>query len=159
MSDSPSPAASRRRVPRPGRRSGVPVGAVLAGLLLSGCAAADGTAVDGAGEEVVIPTEPIDAVTVSADPPSPAALSGGAGAVTFSWTGLLAGEPVTHEECVGMVALTSPKGHLVHFDPSLRECSGQTVLPLDATTTVTGDYRLNVMLNGLNTTIFYPVLP
>lgn len=141
---------------QPGRR--LLGGLLLSGLLLSGCAPADST--DGVRQDdVYVETEPIDAVTIQAEPEGPVSLGTGPSEVIFSWTGLLGGEPVTHSECVGMVALTGPDGHVITLDPGITECSGRTELVLDQARGTPGDYRINVMLNGLNTTLFYTVTP
>lgn len=134
-----------------------PLGAaLLSGLLLSGCSTGDSS---DSAEEVYVATEPIDEVSVQAEPVAPASLAAGVSAVTFSWAGWLAGQPVQHDECVGMVALTAPDGRLISLDPSLTDCTGQTELVLDPAQTMPGDYRLNVILNGLNTSLFYTVAP
>lgn len=139
---------------RPGLLSGL----LLSGLLLSGCAAADST--DGVRQDdVYVETKPIDAVAIQAEPEGPVSLGAGPSDVIFSWAGLLNGEPVTHGECVGMVALTSPDGHVITLDPSITDCAGHTDLVLDQTRGTPGDYRINVMLNGLNTTLYFTVTP
>lgn len=151
------PSAPPGRGPAlPGRR--LLTGLLLSGLLLSGCAPDDST--DGVRQDdVYVETEPIAAVSIQAEPEGPVSLHTGPPEVVFSWTGLRNGEPVTHSECVGMVALTSPDGRVITLDPSITECAGRTELVLDQARGTAGDYRINVMLNGLNTTLFYSVVP
>lgn len=150
---------------RPGPRSAAgPVAlsiAVLSTILLTGCsttAASDSEGGESEGRQVRIPTQPIDGIALNSDVTAPLPLSTAPETVTFTWQGLMAGQPVAHDDCVGMVALTNPEGLLITLDPSLRSCTGSTQLPLDAEAGgPLGDYRISVMLNGLDSELIFPV--
>lgn len=119
-------------------------------LLLGGCGTEP-------REQVHVSVQPIDEIAVQATPTA-VAPGTGPGSVTFTWHGLLDGVPVSHDECVGMVSLTSPDGRLIFLDPSLDSCHGETELPIDAAPgTIPGEHRLSVILNGLRTELQFPV--
>lgn len=143
------------------RRGAVGVVA-LGAMLLSAC----GSSPEEPDEEIYVPTLPIEEISLRSDVPSPTSLGTGPGVVNFSWEGLMAGQPVTHDECVGMVSLTDPQGHLITLDPNLRSCAGSTELDLgqarqiSATTeggSPLGDYHLKLMLNGQSIDLIFQV--
>lgn len=141
------------------------VGAVALGALLLG---ACGSTPEEEDPEVYVPTLPIEEISLVSDLPSPVSLGDDPGSVHFSWQGLMGGQPVDHDECVGMVSLTDPQGHLITLDPSLRSCTGSTELDLDLARQMSlnaeggsplGDYHLKLMLNGMSRDLIFQVQP
>lgn len=139
-----------------GRRGVLSAAIIAAALALSGCYVANGAENTGDSADVFVPTRPIDAVALHAEPAGPVSLSDGRGSVTFSWQALVEGNPSPHDDCVGMVSLTAPDNLLIDLTTDLTACAGRTELQLTPESTP-GEYRLSVMLNGLRENLVYPV--
>ncbi|MGP6174720.1 hypothetical protein [Corynebacterium sp. A21] len=166
MSSAVYTSSSRRSGPRSAAGPVMLGIALISALFLAGCGttvAADNEGSAGSespDDQIRVPTQPIDAIALNNGATSPVSLATGPETVTFTWQGLMIGQPVAHDDCVGMLALTDPVGRLITLDPSLRSCAGSTELLIDAAHgSPAGDYRLQVMLNGLNNELILPVLP
>lgn len=147
-------------------RRGAAGAVVLGALLLSACGSTPEDETQ--DQEIYVRTLPIEEISLVSDVSSPVSLGSDPGSVHFSWQGLMGGQPVDHDECVGMVSLSDPQGHLITFDPSLRSCEGSTELDLDLARQMSlnaeggsplGDYHLKLMLNGMSMDLIFQVQP